>query len=63
MQVLVAEIRAFGSLCAEGLVGSVVFAVARSGSLLNIACRLGEGTGSNDGQGSGKDCEEVHVGI
>ena len=62
VQVLVAEIRAFGSLCAEGLVDSVVLGVAGGCSLLDIACRLGEGTGSNEGQRTGQDCEEVHVG-
>jgi len=61
VQVLVAEGRAFGSLCAECFVGRVILGVTSGCSLLNIACRLGEGTGTNDGQRPGKDCEEVHV--
>ena len=61
VQVLVTEGGAFGSLCAKCFVDRVVFGVTGGCSLLDIACRLGEGTGSNDGQRPGKDCEEVHV--
>lgn len=55
MQVIVAEDRAFSSLGAEGLVGKIVLGVTGSCSLLDIAGRLGEGTGSDDHQERGKD--------
>lgn len=60
MQVIVAEDRAFSSLRAEGLVGQIILGVTGGCSRLNIAGRLGEGTGSDDGQESGKDGKELH---